>query len=442
MSAFRRYWDPEVETLDHGSLRRLQAERLQNQLDYVLARSSFYQRKFAACGLSRDSIKTPADLRRLPVTTKEDIRRNQEEVAPFGDFVAADLNDVVRLHTSSGTTGRPTCMLWTQRDLDLWADGYARLGWATGLRPNDVFMNGWSAEWFVGGQGSLIGFSRLGAMTIPASSRDSKRVVQALKEYGVTAMTGTPSFLLYLADVARSEGVDPASLKLKTLCLGGEPGANIPATRERLQGIWNARAVDVYGGLEFQPIAWECREGGRLHLQEDRVYAEVLHKDSLEPVPDGQPGVLVLTHLAREATPLVRWWTGDVVVPIREACPCGRTHLALMGGVIGRADDMLIIKGVNLFPSAVEHVLRSLPDAGDEFQIVVDQENYDPYTNGLKQLKLRVELKQGMASTPERAAAMASELRSQLGVGTAVELLESGTLPRTTMKAQRIVKMV
>jgi phenylacetate-CoA ligase len=200
--------------------------------------------------------------------------------------------------------------------------------------------------------------------------------------------------------------------------------------------------MDVYGSLEFQPIAWECRDGGRLHFCEDQVYAEVLHPDTLEPVAEGQEGVLVLSHLDREACPLLRWWTGDIVVASREPCPCGRTHLALVGGVRGRVDDMLIVRGVNVFPSAVEDILRSIPFVADEFQILVDRESYDPFTRGLSRLKLRVELASGVAPSPELADNVAEKVRSRLAVRPVVELVPHRTLPRTTMKAQRIIRTV
>ena len=442
MGTYRRYWDAEIETLPPASLRRLQEERLQKQLDHVFAHSALYRKKLAASGLRRQELTRPEDLVKLPVTTKDEVRRSQEEAPPFGDLVAADLTDVVRMHTSSGTTGRPTCMLWTRKDLQNWADMYARQGWAVGLRPTDVFMNGWSTEWFVGGQGALMGFSHLGALTIPAGSRDSRRLVHALRDYGVNVISGTPSLLLHLHEVAQAEGISIAELKLHTLCLGGEPGASIPATREKLGALWHARPMDVYGSLEFQPIAWECRDGGRLHVCEDQVLVEVLHPDTHEPVAMGQEGVLVLSHLDREACPLLRWWTGDIVVASREPCPCGRTHLALDGGVRGRVDDMLIVRGVNVFPSAVEDVLRSMPFVGDEFQILIDRDNYDPFTRGLSKLKLRVELQPGVEPAAGLAEHVVEEVRSRLAVGPAVELVSHGTLPRTTMKAQRIMRTV
>jgi phenylacetate-CoA ligase len=442
MGTYRQYWDAGIETLPSASLRRLQEERLQTQLDYLFARSAFYGKKLGATGIRRQDLTCLEDLVKLPVTMKDEVRRSQEETPPFGDLVAADLADVVRMHTSSGTTGRPTCMLWTRQDLQSWADMYARQGWAVGLRPTDVFMNGWSTEWFVGGQGALMGFSHLGALTIPAGSRDSRRLVHALREYGVHVMSGTPSFLLHLSEIAQAEGVAVSDLKLHTLCLGGEPGASIPATREKLEELWHARPMDVYGSLEFQPIAWECRDGGRLHFCEDQVYVEVLHPDSLEPVAAGREGVLVLSHLDRRACPLLRWWTGDMVVASREPCPCGRTHLALVGGVRGRVDDMLIVRGVNVFPSAVEDVLRSMPFVAEEFQILIDRDSYDPFTRSLSKLKLRVELKPGLEPTAELAEKVTEEVRSRLALRPVVDLVPHRTLPRTTMKAQRIIRTV
>ena len=436
------YWDREVETMPLAGLRRLQWEKLQAQLAYVYDRSPFYRRKFQEAGETPGDIKSPRDMAKLPFTRKDELRRNIEEHQPFGDFVAAPRLDIVRLHTSSGTTGKPTTMLWTRRDLDRWADMYARLAYSHGVRPDDIYQNAFSFGWFVAGMGGMAAYERIGCLCIPTGIGEARRQIATIREYGTTAMSCTPSFILYLAEVAREEGINPADLTLRKILIGGEPGGAIPETRRRVERAWNAKCFDGYGSLEFQPIAWECAEQAGNHICEDHMLAEVVHPSSGEPLPPGKEGVLVLTHLDKEATPLVRWWTGDVVELAEEPCGCGRTHARLVGGVRGRADDMLIVRGVNLFPSAIESVLRGIPGLGNEFQIIIDDEVYDPATRGLRSLKLIAEYTSEVADLDLMRARIAREIRDRLVVSAQAEVVPVGTLPRTMAKAARVVRRV
>jgi phenylacetate-CoA ligase len=430
-------WD-ERETWPRERMAEHQLASLQEQLRYVAERSDLYRERFAESGWKPADLRSLDDLRSLPVTRKSDYVASLQAAPPWGTAVACDPVDARRVHFSSGTTSWPTPVLWTAADLDRWADLYARSAYAQGVRPTDVYQCLFSFSWFVGGLGGVASYQRIGATCIPGGSVDSRRQIETLFEYGTTCVGGTPSFMLHLAEVASEMGRDLRESAVDKVMVGGEPGGSIPATRARIEQAWGAACRDGYGSLEFQPIAWECHVGAGGHLAEDFAYAEVLDADTLEPVPDGKPGVLVLTHLDKQACPLVRWWTGDVVIRDATPCDCGRTLARLAGGVQGRADDMLVIRGVNVFPSAVEDVIRAQEGTTGEFQIVIDDDVRDPETTFMTGLKLRVE------AAPEAPAdlgdRLARRIRDELQVRADVHLTRPGELPRTTHKATRIVE--
>lgn len=436
------YWDPHIETMPRDQLRRLQEERLQRQLDHVFANSGMYQRKYAAAGIKREDIRNSDDLQKLPFTTKEDLRESVELVPPYGDYIAVPIEQAVRLHTSSGTTGRPTHIVWTRHDLDRWADLYARNGYAMGIRASDIHQNAFNYSWFVGGLGAHYGFERIGCTVIPAGVGDSRRQIETMINYRTTVLTSTVSFAFYLSETAREMGYDPAQLPLRILMVGGEPGGSVPQARRRLEEAWGARVYDGYGTSEFQPVGWECQYQRGLHIDEDFVFVEVCDPETGERVPPGEPGVLVLTHLDRQACPLIRWWTGDIARVIDDPCPCGRTFRLIPDGIRGRADDMLIIKGVNLFPSAVEDVLRGLDFLGNEYQIIVDEDVVDRNTGGLQAIKLRVEYDPQVVDAAAAADKAGRAIRERLLVKALVETVPLGTLPRTETKAQRLIRKI
>ena len=420
-----------------------QLERLGSQLARVGAQSIYYSRVFAQAGFVPADLRSLEDLRKLPFTRKSDYVESIERMPPWGEFRCADAADVARVHFSSGTTAKPAPQFWTARDLDRWAGLYARYAHAQGVGRGDVYQCLFGYAWFVGGLGATAGYQRVGATCIPAGNQDTERQIRSIFDHGVTALTGTPSFIAHMASTARAMGLDPAASKVRSIMLDDETGASVKATRERLQADWGARCYDAYGSLEFQPIGWECEEQSGLHLAEDFAYAEIVDGVTGAPVPDGQPGVLVLTHLDKEAGPLVRWWTGDIVVRDSTPCACGRTHARLVGGVQGRADDMLVIRGVNLFPSAVEQVVRSFAGVGSEYQIVLDRSVCEPVTNFLTGFRLRVEAQGDMpdAQGAEKLAHdLAQEIRARLQVRAVVDLLPQGTLERSTHKSRRVVR--
>jgi phenylacetate-CoA ligase len=349
-------------------------------------------------------------------------------------------DQVARIHFSSGTTAEPTPCAWSAADLDHWARLYARLAASQGVGPGDVHQCLFSYAWFVGGLGTTAAYTRLGATVIPAGSADTERQIDTIFRYETTSVGATPSFLLHIADVAERLGVDLRDSKVRHIMVGGEPGGALPATRQAIEERWGARCHDGYGCLEFQPIAWECAAQAGGHLCEDFAYAEVVDPDTHEPVSNGSPGVLVLTHLDKQAHPLVRWWTGDIVVLDRSPCACGRTHARLAGGVRGRADDMLVIRGVNLFPSAIEDIVRRQPAAGGEYRILLTRELRDPASGYLTGFRLQVERRIDGAPA-DMAKQITHQIHTELKVRPVVEILDPGTLRQPGQKAERVVDL-
>jgi phenylacetate-CoA ligase len=427
----------ECETWSRAQIESHQLDRLREQLVRVGRDSVYYRRVFEQAGFDPARLSSLQDLRALPFTRKADYVESIASVPPWGEFRTVPREQVARMHFSSGTTARPAPQFWTEFDLDRWAGLYARYAHAQGVGRGDVYQCLFGYAWFVGGLGATAGYQRLGALCIPAGNQETERQVRTIFDYGVTALTGTPSFIAHMASTARAMGLDPAASSVRTIMMGGEPGASVGATRAQLEAAWGARCYDAYGSLEFQPIGWECAAQSGPHLAEDFAYAEVVDGSSGEPVPDGQPGVLVLTHLDKQAGPLVRWWTGDVVVRDSTPCACGRTHARLVGGVRGRADDMLVIRGVNLFPSAVEQVVRSFPGLGTEYQIVIDPSVCEAGTGFLSGIRLRVEAAGAHAGLGD---ALAQEIKTRLQVRAIVDVLPEGTLERSTHKARRVVR--
>ena len=431
------HWD-EAETWSRDRIEQFQLDALRRQLRRVGETSNHYRRVFAEAGFEPGDLRSLADLRRLPFTRKADYVKGLAAEPPFGSLAAVRPGEAVRVHFSSGTTARPAPVLWTEADIARWADLYARYLYAQGLRRGDVFQCMFNYAWFVGGLGATLAAQRLGALVIPASSGDTQRQIETIFEYGSRCVIGTPSFMAHMAEAAEKMGRDLSASTVRMVCVGGEPGASIPGTRERIERQWGARMFDCYGALECQPIGWDTAAQLGPTLAEDFIYVEIVDPDSGEPVADGERGVLVLTHLDKQACPLVRWWTGDMVVRDSRRAPDGRTHARLSGGVLGRADDMLIVRGVNLFPSAVEDVVRAFPGLSNEYLIVLDDSVKDPLTGFLTGVRLRVE-REGDAG-PDLAERLSHRLREKLQVRFHVEVVEAGTLPRTVHKATRVLR--
>ncbi len=424
-------YDP-VETAAPEELAALQLERLRWTVAQA-AQSPHYARLFSERGLSAETLRTLDDLRRFPFTEKADLRAGY----PFG-LLALPLSKVVRLHHSSGTTGLATAVLHSKTDIDNWADLVARSLYMAGLRPGDVFQNMMTYGLFTGGLGLHYGAERLGAFVIPMGAGNSHRQIEFMRTFKTTALHIIPSYALALLGTMEEMGVDPKrDLFLRFAVGGAEPYTE--GARQRLQAAWGIPLYNCYGLSEMcgPGVAFECSRQLGLHLWEDAYLAEIIHPDSGDPVPPGQRGELVLTSLTREAMPLLRYRTRDLTALIPEPCPCGRTHRRL-ARLHGHADDMFILKGVNIFPMQVERVLMSLPEVGTNYLIVLEREGYHD------RMTVKVEVTPHVFhGSPGELLALqerlAHALREELLVTPKIELVEPNSLPRREGKAVRVI---
>jgi len=433
------YWS-EVETWSRDRIAEFQLEALKRQLTYVNTHSEYFKSAWNDVGFNPGDFRSLEDLRSLPMVRKSDYVGSLADDGPWSSMLAAPLEDVVRVHFSSGTTSSPTPVCWTQHDLDRWTDLYARAAYSQGVRKTDVYQALFGFPWFVGGLGVTAAYTKIGCAVIPGGAGETERQIDVMSKYGTTAVSGTPSFMLHLAETAAKLGRPLTENQVTRIQVGGEPGAGIPETRAFIQEKWGAKVFDGYGSLEFQPIAWECEHQAGGHLAEDFAYAEIVDRVTGELVPDGTPGVLVLTHLDKQATPFVRWWTGDVVVRDSTPCSCGRTFSRLPGGVMGRGDDMLVVRGVNFFPSAVESLVRKTPGTTGEHLIVIDKDVTDAQTGYLTGIKIRVEVEDGAREAAVEQ--LAKTIRAELTVRAVIEPVPSGSLVRSTHKSKRVVREI
>ncbi|MEE1542716.1 MAG: phenylacetate--CoA ligase, partial [Paludibacteraceae bacterium] len=360
------YWQEEIETMKRSDLEKLQVERLRKTVEIAM-NSPFYGKIFKEKGITPESIKSLDDLKRFPFTTKEDLRNNY----PFG-LASVPKEKIVRLHSSSGTTGNPTVIVHTQEDLNQWANQVARCMYMVGLRDTDVFQNTSGYGMFTGGLGFQYGAERLGAMTIPAAAGNSKRQVKFIMDFGTTVLHAIPSYATRLAEVFFEMGIDPKKdTKLTTLCIGAEPHSE--EQRKRIEQLLGVKAYNCFGMSEMNGpgVAFECKEQNGLHIWEDYVIAEILDPETLEPVAEGEVGELVLTTINREAMPLFRYRTRDLTRFLPGECPCGRTHRRI-SRFQGRSDDMMIVKGVNIFPVQIEKILMGFKELGMNYLITIE----------------------------------------------------------------------
>ena len=359
------YWQPEIETMPREELKKLQTEKLRRTIETAL-NSPFYGQRLGRLGITPDSIKTVDDIRKIPFTTKQDLRDNY----PFG-LVAGDMKDAVRIHSSSGTTGHPTVVVYSRHDIDSWANMIARNMYMVGCRDTDVFQNSSGYGMFTGGLGFQYGAEKLGATTVPAAAGNSKRQIMFIRDFGTTCLHAIPSYAVRLAEVFREEGLDPRETKLHTLFIGAEPHTD--EQRRRIERMLGVKAYNSFGMTEMNGpgVAFECKRQDGMHLWEDNYIVEIVDPDTLEPVPDGEYGEMVLTTLDRTMMPILRYRTRDLTRIIPEQCPCGRTHRRI-DRIKGRTDDMFIIKGVNVFPMQVEKILAQFPGLGSNYLITLD----------------------------------------------------------------------
>jgi phenylacetate-CoA ligase len=425
------YWQEEIETMKRSDLEKLQVERLRKTVEIAM-NSPFYGKIFKEKGITPESIKSLDDLKRFPFTTKEDLRNNY----PFG-LASVPKEKIVRLHSSSGTTGNPTVIVHTQEDLNQWANQVARCMYMVGLRDTDVFQNTSGYGMFTGGLGFQYGAERLGAMTIPAAAGNSKRQVKFIMDFGTTVLHAIPSYATRLAEVFFEMGIDPKKdTKLITLCIGAEPHSE--EQRKRIEQLLGVKAYNCFGMSEMNGpgVAFECKEQNGLHIWEDYVIAEILDPETLEPVAEGEVGELVLTTINREAMPLFRYRTRDLTRFLPGECPCGRTHRRI-SRFQGRSDDMMIVKGVNIFPVQIEKILMGFKELGMNYLITIET------VGNNDEMMVEVELGEVRIDDFPKLQALTKEITRQLKdeilLTPHVKLLPKGTLPVSEGKAVRVV---
>lgn len=426
------YWDQEYECIGRDELAQLQLERLQSTLNRVARNVPFYREKFEELDIDPDGFLDIGDIRKLPFTSKQDIRDNY----PYGLF-AVPLREVVRLQSSSGTTGKPTVVGYTKNDVKRWADLAARILCAGGLTRDDVLQIAFAYGLFTGGFGLHYGAERLGVSVIPSSSGNARRQIQIMKDYRATALACTPSYALHLADTIDEMGLTMNDFTLRWGLFGAEAWSE--GMRQEIQERLGVVATDNYGISEVMGpgIAGECLEQGGLHVNEDHFFFEIINPESLEPVPDGEVGELVITSLTKEAFPVVRLRTGDLARRIVDPCPCGRTFHRI-SRVLGRSDDMITIKGVNVFPSQVEEVLLQVEGAEPHYQIVVEREQNLDKATVLVEATEALHFDQ-MKKNRELIDQLERRLSSNLGVHVGVKLVERKSLERSEGKAMRVI---
>ncbi len=422
------FWDKKVETLKPAELKVLQLKRLKKTL-HAVKQVEFYRKQFEGAGISAADIETLEDVQKLPFTKKQDLRDGY----PFG-FFAVPMQKIVRIHTTSGTTGKPTVVGYTRKDLDTWANLIARNMTMIGIGENDIFQNMVNYGMFTGGLGFHYGAELIGMTVIPSATGNTRRQIEMIRDFGVTAIHCTPSYAMHLSEVAEEMGEPLTSLK--TGIFGAEPwSATMRTTLEDRLGL---TAYDSYGMSElFGPgVAFECPERDGLHIWHDSYLVEIIDPKTGECLSDGERGEMVITPLVKEAMPLVRYRTGDVTMLMEDGCLCSRGKK--IARLSGRSDDMLIIRGINVFPSQIEHVLLGIPEVGNQFMVYIDRINH------LDEMTVEVEINRNyfsgeLADLARIQKTVVKELHDTLELRTTVRLVEPGSLPRFEGKAKRVI---
>jgi len=428
------YWNKSYECMPREKLEELQLERLKRMVSRIYHDVPFYRNKFQESGFMPEDIQSLSDLQKLPFTTKVDLRDNY----PYGLFTVP-LEQIVRIHASSGTTGKPTVVGYTRNDIATWSELMARSLVSAGARPHSVIQNAYGYGLFTGGLGVHYGAERLGASIIPISGGNTAKQIMIMKDFGSTVLTCTPSYAIYLAEVLKEQGIEPESLKLQVGIFGAEPWSeNI---RKEIEKKLKIKAYDIYGLSEIMGpgVAIECECQNGLHMWEDHFIPEIIDPVTLEVLPHGAQGELVITTITKEGIPILRYRTRDITKIIDEPCACGRTHLRI-SRLQGRTDDMLIIRGVNVFPTQIESVLLEVGEVEPHYQLVVRRDG------SLDTLEVKVELSEALFSDKisnlEKLEHRIKErINSVTGINAKISLVEPKSLPRSEGKSQRVVDL-
>ena len=437
------YWCPELETMDEGTRNEIILFKLKNIVSWAWEKSPFYKKKWHDAGVNPDTLKSLEDFSKFPVITKSDLREAQKIEPPFGSYLCVPPEEVGRIYGTSGTTGIPTLFGVGRKDFTRIAEAHARILWGAGIRPSDTVFIGSFFSLYWGSWGALVGCERLGARVIPFGAGISGQTAVAAKliaRLKPTCFYGTPSYAFRLAEVAKKEGLDPArDFSFRTMFFSGEPGAGIASTKKQLETIFGAKVIDMGSTAEMTP--WmtnaECVERTGMHLWQDIVYTEVCDTKNHKPVPFGREGTPVYTHLERTSQPMIRFASGDLCTWVNDACPCGRTYPRLPKGIYGRIDDMLIVRGLNVYPNLIEDTLRSIPGVGNEYRVIISK------TGSMDDLTLEVEhqIVDGQKALLDLQKLIAEKIQIAIGIRPVVKIVESHSLVRTEFKSKRIVDM-
>lgn len=426
------YWDPEIETMPVDELMKLQEVKLKELVHYVYENSPFYKQRFDEHGVHPDDIQTLEDITKLPFTFKQDLR----DTYPTGMFCVPN-SKLVRFHASSGTTGKPTVVGYTKNDIEEWAESLARAFTSVGVGKEDVLQISYGYGLFTGGLGVHYASEKVGASVLPTSSGNTERQLDLMKDLGTTVIACTPSYFSYMIEAAQKEGFSiKDDTKIKIGIFGAEPWSQ--ELKERIEKDAGIKAYDIYGTSELSgPLFTDCIEQCGIHIWADKYIVEILDPETGKPVPDGETGELVITTLTKEALPLIRYRIRDLTKKITEPCKCGRTHPRITR-ITGRSDDMLIIRGINVFPGQVESVLLKIPEVGNHFMIIVDRKGE------LDSMKVEIEMSESafsdrMSDMMNLEKKVAAALKSVLNLAVKVELVEHGSLPRSTGKSKKVI---
>ncbi|WP_078428070.1 phenylacetate--CoA ligase family protein [Alkalihalobacterium alkalinitrilicum] len=440
-STYKKFWDEERETRSKEERDQIILSRIQEQLEYVYNELPFYRKHYDAHGFKPSDVQTLDDFTtKVPIITKKMLVADQKENPIFGSYAGNFSEDeIARIHGSSGTSGTPTFYRVSKDDWNRAADVHAMAQWAAGIRPNDIMQIAFPFALFFGGWGVLQGAERIGATAFPTGPMETERQLELLFKIRPTVFSATPSYCLHLAKKGRELGYDMANCSVKRLLVGGEAGGSLPNTKRALEEGWGASVHDCASTSEMYPFQTnvECEAHQGVHVYTDEVYGEIVHRDNTnEKVPNGMRGAIVYTHLWRKSQPMIRFWSGDESYMDDKVCSCGRTYPRLPEGVLGRLDDMLIIRGANIYPSAVENVVRSFNWSGPEFQIIVEK-------NGeLDEITITIECNKRMYEESKLDVwkkEAEAKLKVTLGIRVKVEVVETGILDETIFKAKRVV---
>lgn len=427
-------WNPEHECMDKAALQKLQFARLKNLVERVYTNVPFYRDTLDKMGVKPSDIRSLADIAKLPFTTKDDLR----DTYPYG-LLAVPQSEIVEIHMSSGTTGTPVVDAYTRRDMDDWSEGMARTLSGAGATRNDTIQNAYGYGLFTGGLGSHYGSQRIGATVIPASSGNTEKQLMLIRDFKTSIITCTPSYALYLAERARELGIDPTALGVRSGCFGAEPWSE--NMRKEIEKAWGLKAYDIYGLTEITGpgVAFECEAQCGMHVNEDLWYPEIIDPATGAVLPEGEKGELAITTITKEGTPLLRYRTRDITFIMKEVCGCGRTTRRIHR-LFGRTDDLLIIRGVNVFPSQIEHTLIEIQGVDPNYLIIVDRSAQ----THLDEAELHVEVNPEAFSDETRDMEalrnrIEAVMKSKLGINLKVKLVEPKSIERSIGKAKRVI---